>query len=87
MKDLIAILFGDSLSKTCAILLDLFKNNQWNLSDLLHKLADYVIKSPTLLEKQKYFLIEKMSEIEVKLSQSNDAEIQLYALVSAFQQQ
>ena len=86
LHDLIAILFGDSLSKTCAILLDLFKNNQWNLSDLLHKLAEYVIKNPKLPEKQKYFLIEKMSEIEVKLSQSNDAEIQLYALVSAFQQ-
>ena len=46
----------------------------------------YVVKHETLLETQKYFLIDHLSDIEFKLSHSNDMEVQLYALVSVFQQ-
>jgi len=86
INDIIGILFGPSFHTACMIINDLFKNNQWNLSDLIHKLAEYVIKSQTLAQKQKYFIIDRLSDIEFKLSHSNDAEVQLYALVSAFQQ-
>ncbi len=86
IDSIIDILFNQTFQNACQQVDDLFKNNQWNLSDLIHHLTDYVVKHDTLLETKKFFLIDKLSEIEVKLSHSNDAEIQLYALVSAFQQ-
>lgn len=85
MTDLLQILFGRNLQEACRTISDRFKNNQWNLADLIHTLAEYVVKSH-LTPNRKYFLIEKLSDIEIKVSHSNDAEIQLYTLVSAFQQ-
>uniref|UniRef100_A0A6C0BLN9 AAA+ ATPase domain-containing protein n=1 Tax=viral metagenome TaxID=1070528 RepID=A0A6C0BLN9_9ZZZZ len=87
--EILDLLTTDSFSKTCQTLLDEFRNNQWNLADLIHKLAEYLVKSQkrTLwVPNRIYFLICRLSDIEFKLSHSNDTEVQLYALVSAFQQ-
>jgi len=83
---IIDILFDKSFHSACMIINDMFKNNQWGLSDLVHKLSEYIVKHPTMPQQQKYFIIDHLSDIEFKLSHSNDAEVQLYALVSAFQQ-
>lgn len=80
------ILFNTKFHLACKEINDLFKNNQWNLDHLIHYLTEYVVNHPTMPQKQKYYLVEKLSDIEVKLSHSNDAEVQLYALISAFQQ-
>lgn len=84
--EIVKILFDQSFNKACTVVNDLFKNNQWGLPDLIHKLSEYIIRNPTMPEKQKYFIIDRLSDIEFKLSHSNDAEVQLYALVGAFQQ-
>jgi replication factor C subunit 3/5 len=86
MDELISILFSTSFHSACHQINDLFKNNEWNLSDLIHRLTEYIVNNQLLLEKQKYFLIDRLSDIEVKLSHSNDAEVQLYTMISAFQQ-
>lgn len=86
INDIIDILFDQSFHTACMKLIDLFKNNQWNLSDLIHKLSEYIVKHPSMPQKRQYFIIDRLSDIEFKLSHSNDAEVQLYALVSAFQQ-
>ena len=84
---ILPILLQDSFSHACQKIINMFKDNQWNPSDLIHKLATVVINSlERFTEKQKYFLIDHLSDIEYKLSHSNDIEVQLYALVSAFQQ-
>ena len=86
IDELINILFNQPFHKSCHQINDLFKNNQWNLSDLVHRLAEYVVNHQTMPSQQKYFLIDRLSDIEIKLSHSNDAEVQLYTLISAFQQ-
>jgi len=86
MDEVINILFNTPFHSACHQINDLFKNNQWNLSDLIHRLTEYVVNHPSLPSKQKYFLIDRLSDIEVKLSHSNDAEVQLYTMISAFQQ-
>lgn len=86
LDSLIDLLFNIPFHTACQQVRELFKNNQWNLSDLLHRLVEYIIAHSTMPAKQKFFLIEKLSDMEVKLNHSNDAEIQLYTLVAAFQQ-
>lgn len=86
IKEIVDILFNQSFHNACVTVNDLFKNNQWNLSDVIHKLTEYIVADHGSSEKQKYFIIDRLSDIEFKLSHSNDAEVQLYTLVSAFQQ-
>lgn len=91
IDSILGVLLQDSFTKACNTIINLFKDNQWNPSDLIHKLAVIVVngtvsKKFNFTEKQKYFLIDHLSDIEFKLSHANDIEVQLYALVSAFQQ-
>jgi replication factor C subunit 3/5 len=86
IEEIVRILLYHPFCTACTTINDMFRNNQWNLTDLIHKLTEYVVKSATLPQKQKYFIIEQLSNIEFKLSHSNDVEVQLYALVSSFQQ-
>jgi len=86
IDEIITILFNPSFHHACVTINDLFKSNQWNLTDIIHRLTEYIVKDQKLAQKQKYYIIDRLSDIEFKLSHSNDAEIQLYALVSAFQQ-
>jgi replication factor C subunit 3/5 len=86
ITDLTAILFSKSLHDACKRINDIFKDNQWNISDLIHRLTEYIIKDPKLPERQKFYIIDRISDIEFKISHSNDTEVQLYALVSACQQ-
>ncbi len=86
INKIINILFNSSLQDACNDINNLFRDNHWNLPDLIHSLTEYVVNHPEMGGAQKYYLIEKLSDIEVKLSYSNDAVVQLYALISAFQQ-
>ena len=86
IEQLIELLFSDNFQVACHQINDHFKDNQWNLSDLVHRLTEYVVNHPEMPANQQYFLIDRLSDIEIKLSHSNDAEVQLYALISGFQQ-
>ena len=52
---------------------------------MIHKLTEVVIVSKQS-DRCKCFIIDRLSDIEFKLSHTNDAEIQMYAIVSAFYQ-
>jgi len=86
VEQILEIMLQKSFNQACLSVIDLFKNNQWNPSDLIHKLSTFVLNGNRFSEKQQYFLIDRISDIEFKLSHSNDIEVQLYALVSVFQQ-
>ena len=86
VNQIIKMMFTTPLYSACGHLVDSFKDNQWGLPDLIHKLAEIIIKDNTLKQKQQYYIIDRLSDIESKISHCNDSEIQLYALVSAFQQ-
>lgn len=86
IENIIVIVFENDYEKACELMIDIFKNNKWNLSDLIHKLAQYVVKHQNMKCSKKHYLIDKLSDIEAKLSSLNDSEIQIYGLISAFQQ-
>lgn len=81
---IIDILLNKPLKESCDHLIESFRDNLWNLPDLIHRLCKYVIDDKPMSDQRKYYLIEQFSDIEAKLSHSNDAEVQLYALVAAF---
>lgn len=85
INSLIQMMTNQSFEVACHQINDLFKDNQWNLSDLIHYLVEYVVNHQQMSIEQKYFIIGHLSETEVKLTHSNDAEIQLYFLISVFQ--
>jgi len=86
INDLIWMMMNEKLYTSCEKINNIFKDNRWNISDLIHKITEYVIKTDKIKEKQKYYIVDRISDIEFKISHSNDTEIQLYSLVSAFQQ-
>ena len=63
---------------------ELFRNNQWNIADIVNRISNHVLNVMKIDDKKKYALIDKLADIEVRISQSNDAEVQMYALVAAF---
>ena len=86
ITDIIYVLLNKPLIESCEYLIQLFKDNSWNLPDLIHRLCTFVIGDKDMSDKRKFYLIGQFSDIEAKLSHSNDAEVQLYALVAAFKQ-
>lgn len=84
LQDLFRLMTQQPLQVSCQQILHIFKDNQWNVTDMIHYLSQYVIQHQDLSDPQKFFLIEKISEIEVKLSHSNDTEVQLYGMIAAF---
>ena len=65
-------------------LLNMFKSNKWNILDLVSYLGKEVI-SMDLKQEQRFYLLQKLSKIEYRVSTGRDSEIQLAALVAAFQ--
>lgn len=84
ISEIIHIVSHNSIHQGCQQMLDLFKDNQWNLTDLLHLLSEYVVTEVSMPDQRKMLIIEKLADIEVRLCHSNDTEVQLYSLVTAF---
>lgn len=86
LNQIMDVLSEQDFQEACNQINDFFRDNQWNLSSLIHYLVEYVVNHPEMPQKQKFYLIKNLSDIEVKLSQSNDGEVQLYGLVAVFKQ-
>ena len=66
------------------ILLNKFKDNQWSIKEFIIRIVRHVMSSK-IVDTQKIKLIEKLADIDYKISSCHDIEIQLYSLVGAFQ--
>lgn len=86
LSNIISHLYDLPLNEACDKMYELYLNNDWDLSNLLHQLVHYAIEHKTLSRNVQYFLIDKLSDLIMKITNSNNAEIQLYQLVSIFQQ-
>ncbi len=85
INDIIYIIINNSLSESCKIIYSLFLNNTWDLANLVNTLTNYIMNNiEKYNDEQIIYIFGKLSDIESKISCSNDHEIQLYALISAF---
>lgn len=65
------------------LILNMFCSNRWNISDMIQHLCNRLL-TWDLPIKQKNFLIEKLAEIDFRVRNSRESEIQLAHLVSSF---
>lgn len=84
--DITNILYNMPFNSACKKMRELFLDNSWDLANLLHLLVQNIVNDMNMENKQRFFLIDRLSDLIMKLTHSNDAEVQLYALVSIFQQ-
>jgi DNA polymerase III delta prime subunit len=68
-----------NFQQACTYLISRFHDNQWNLVDLVQCLARELAFESHLVS---YEIYERLSDIEVKLLQSHDSELQIYNLIS-----
>lgn len=65
-------------------LLDLIKTNAWHLLDMLSFLLHRILKDKVIPINRKNFIIERLSEIEFRVINGRETEIQLANLVASF---
>ena len=64
---------------------NLYLDNKWTLKHLINKISKYILKSNNYNDKQKIFIIKRLSNIDSKIVYS-DSEIQLWDLVTIFKE-
>lgn len=83
-KKIVDEMFNGNFQEIYDKLLNIFKDNRWNSLDLIVHLGKEVI-SRDLRKEEKFYLLQKLSKIEYRIVAGRDSEIQLAALVAAFQ--
>ena len=73
-----------NFKETYEILLNMYRSNQWNMLDMLNYLMNKIILMESLAIEKRHFLVEKIAEIEFRVRNSRETEIQLGYLVSSF---
>jgi len=81
---IISDMFNGEFQETYQKLLGLFRENRWNILDLIGQLGKEVIGTNDMKNEQKFYLLQKLSKIEYRVVNGRDSEIQLGALVAAF---
>lgn len=81
---IISDMFNGDFQETYQKLLGLFRENRWNILDLISQLGKEVISAHDMKNEQKFYLLQKLSKIEYRVVNGRDSEIQLGALVAAF---
>jgi replication factor C subunit 3/5 len=61
----------------------IYRDNKWNPVDLIQKINNFVIDSPSFSDDQKSYLTQKFSKLEFMIVNGRDTEIQLAALIGA----
>lgn len=84
IQEITNLLFGNGQFHTVYDkLLEMLKSNRWNITNMVQHLLPVVLKQKLSIS-NKHYLIEKLSEIEYRVRNSRDSEIQLAFLVSCF---
>lgn len=85
VADIVNKMFTDTFHNNFANLRSIFRQNKWNILDLISNLSDYVINSPeSINESQRYYLLGKLSKVEYRIVTGHDSEVQLAGLVAYF---
>jgi len=81
--EIIHDLFTGNFQDNYNHLLELFRDNKWNIQDLITHLGREVVLMD-IDDEKKYYLLEALSKIEYRIINGRNSEIQLGALVAAF---
>ena len=83
IDEIVRKLLEDDFDSTYRLLVDIILSNRWSIVDMLQYLLRKLLKLSINIDR-KNFLIEKLAEIEFRVKNSRDSEIQLAHLVSSF---
>ena len=78
------IIKTNTMLNAIKILVEIHKNNEYNLSDLLDKLIDVVIDDLSINDTLKIKIISKMSDVKFKVSKGYDSHVHLISLIASF---
>jgi replication factor C subunit 3/5 len=85
VTEIINKMFNDTFHHNFSYLKTIFRQNKWNILDLISNLSDYIINTPEVVtEPQRYYLLGKLSKVEYRIVTGHDSEIQLASLVAYF---
>jgi replication factor C subunit 3/5 len=85
VTEIVNKMFIDTFHNNFSYLKSIFRQNKWNILDLISNLSDYIINTPEQInEPQRYYLLGKLSKIEHRIITGHDSEVQLAALVAYF---
>ncbi len=73
-----------SFSDICKYFLDQFKDNHWSVNEFIHRITRKILLIDKIKESNKIEIMIRLSDIDYKVSNCNDFEIQLYSLVATF---
>ena len=65
-------------------LIGIFRQNQWDLVEMMGYLVTQIISDKDLLEEKRCFILREFSEIESRIIQGRDSELQLAAMIACF---
>ena len=67
-------MFNGEFQETYQKLLGLFRENRWNILDLIGQLGKQVISSEVMKNEQRFYLLQKLSKIEYRIVNGRDKE-------------
>lgn len=74
----------NTFAEMCDYMYNLFKDNKWAVSDFISKITNIILHNKKMPDLNKAQLMIRLSDIDFKVNNCNDYEIQMYALVGAF---
>jgi len=76
---------GSEFDKVYAELLDIWRDNRWNFIDLIDFLTKRIVRESSVLDmKKKADVLQGLSEIEYRVVNGRDGQLQLASLISLF---
>ena len=78
----IRILNIPSFKESANLFYDLYLNHKWDLHDILLLLNKYILNTSSISNDNMIKIITKLSDIEYKIVNLHDLEIQIYSLVA-----
>lgn len=85
VTEIINKMFTDTFHSNYTYLRDIFRQNRWNILDLISNLSDYIINSTeNINEAQRYYLLGKLLKIDYRIVTGHDGEVQLASLIAYF---
>lgn len=83
-KNILNILFNNPHIDAYNYMIDIYRSNTYDISKFINMLTIHILKTENNKDKL-FFMINALSDIEDKLSRSNDVEVQLAYLVACCQ--
>jgi predicted metal-dependent TIM-barrel fold hydrolase len=84
MTKIIEILNMKNLIEASKEIDNIYMKNEWDLKDIIKYIVTYTIYSAKMTDLRKMKIIQKLSDIDLKIVNQNDCRIQFQALLAVW---